>query len=129
MTGIANMNITPLAANSAQPEVPLNDAIAKLAGKATMRYAIGIGATNTVTLTQDQQQSASLFTIADNSPGSSAAFNVIFAAFGMGIFVVYNSTGKVATLKINGQPAIAPTLAAGATGIFINDGVNVAKVV
>lgn len=129
MTGITNMNITPLSANSDQPEVPINDAIAKLAAKATMRYSIAIGASNTVTLTQDQQQSAALFTIADASPGSSAAFNVIFAAFGMGIFVVYNSTGHVATLKITGQPAIAPTLAAGASGIFICDGINVAKVV
>lgn len=129
MTGIANMNITPAEANQAQPEVPINDGIAKLAAKATMPLSVAITNSNTVTLTQDQQQSAAMFTLADASPGSTAAFNVIFAAFGMGLFAVYNSTGHIATLKITGQPAIAPTLAASARGIFMNDGINVLKLV
>jgi hypothetical protein len=86
MTGIANMNITPLEANSDQPQVPVNDATSRLAGKATMSLSVAIGNTNAASVTQDQQAQACMFTFADASPGSTANFVVTFATFGMGLF-------------------------------------------
>lgn len=129
MSGIGNMNIIDLLPNQDQPEVTVNDSVGRLANKATTEFGIAIDASNIATLTLDQQANASLFVIADGSPGSTGPFVVNFQPFGMGLFRVKNATGFLATLTIAGQPAIAPTLAHGATGLFDNNGVNVERIV
>lgn len=120
-----NLNIEHLDPNSDQPEVPVNEALDALDAKITDGVTIGIGTSTPVNVSQTDQAKGSIFTLAATSPGPSGAFTVQFAAFGMGLFSVYNATGQTATLKIAGQPLTAPTLAAGQRGIFQSDGVNV----
>jgi len=124
-----NLNIEHLDANSDQPEVVVDAAFDAFDAKITGVVAIAIDNTNVATLTQTQQAAGSIFVLGDVTPGSTGAFIVNFAAFGMGLFSIYNSTGHTATLRISGQPAVAPTLAANTRGLFQNDGVNVLKLV
>lgn len=127
MTGSPNLDITHLEPNSAQPEVPVNDAIDKLDDKITGRVVVSFDAGNTVTLTQDQQALGSIFLLSTASPGPSGAVTLNFAAFGMGIFTVENETGFLATIKVTGQAGTLPTLAYKAIALFQSDGARVQK--
>lgn len=123
-----NLNIPHLDANSAQPEVPVDNAIDALDTKITGKVVCAFGASNTLTLTQDQQAAGSIFSLSTVSPSPTGAVTLNFAAFGMGLFCANNATGFTATLQISGQPLPAPTLLAGAVGTFYCDGVNVVAV-
>lgn len=126
MVGSENLDIEYLASNSDQPEVPVNNAIDKFDAKITGYVDVGVGATNTVALSQDEQAEGSIFYIvAGGSPGPNGAITVNFAAFGMGVFAVVNQTAFSVTLQILGQAMTPPVLLSNATGIFFCDGSNV----
>ena len=127
MTTTPNLGITHLEPNEDQPDVTVDEALDALDTKITGKVAIGVDATNAATLSQATQASGSMFVITSVSPGPSAAVTINFAAFGMGLFSVQNACGQTATLKIPGQPGVAPTLNENATGIFQCDGINVAR--
>lgn len=122
-----NLNIPHLDPNSDQPEVPVDNAIDALDAKITGRVLVGFGATNTVTLTQDQQAAGSIFVLDVTSPGPSAGVTLNFAAKGMGLFSIENQTGFTATIKVTGQLGVLPTLAYKSVAIFQNDGIRVQK--
>lgn len=122
-----NLNIPHLDANSASPEVPVDNAIDALDAAITGRVVVNLGATNTVTLTQDQQAAGKIFVLSTTSPGPSAAVTVNFAAKGMGLFTVENQTGFTATIKVTGQLGVLPTLAYKSIAIFQNDGIRIQK--
>lgn len=123
-----NLNIPLLDANSAQPEVPVDEAIEALDTKITGKVVCAFGATNVVTLTQDDQAAGTIFDLTTVSPSPTGACTLNFAAFGVGLFCARNRTGYTATLQISGQPLAAPTLLDGAVGTFYCDGINVVGV-
>lgn len=129
MVNTIGLDIAHLDANASQPEVVVNAGFDAFDARITAKVAIAIGSSNTVTLTQDQQAAGSMFVIADASPGSTGAFNVILNPTRLGIFSMRNTTGHVATIKITGQIEIPPTLNPNTTGIFQSDGINVERIV
>lgn len=127
MSNSPNLDIEHLQPNSDQPEVPVNAAIDALDARITALVPVSIGNVASISLTQDQQAAGSLFLLTSASPGPAAPVTVNFSTHPMGIFVVTNECGQLATLKYSGQPSIAPTLAENVVGIFIGDGINIRK--
>ncbi len=128
MVSTPNLDIAHLEPNSDQPEVVVNEALDALDAKITDVVTISVGPSDTASLTQDEQAKGSVFDIVALSPGPSGPVTIDFAAFGMGNFTVINSCGEEATLQVSGQSLTPPTLANGANGMFLSDGINVQAV-
>lgn len=120
-------DIPYLANNSASPEVVVNAQMDALIARIAKRLLVGLGATNTVTLTQAGQRAGGYHLLDATSPGPNAAVTVNYNAAALGLFVIENQCGYTATIKVTGQVGPLPTLAHGAIGIFLHDGITIRK--
>lgn len=119
-----DLDIALLDSNATAPEDVVNDAIQALDSKTTGTVVCAF-ATNTLSLTQDQQALGSIFHATAGSPGPTGNCTLTFASFGLGPFAVINDTGFPLALEYSGQVLPAPVLDDGSVGVFCGDGSNV----
>ena len=118
MAQTANLQITELAQNQAQPHVTLNAALERL--DSAVASLLSKTLTASVTLTFDEGQTYATW-VFGGSLG--AGVNVTVQAPNRGSWIVKNSTGQTVTVKRSGQTGVA--VANGKKQILFDNGTDI----
>lgn len=120
-----NLNTPDLAANSSQPEVPLNATKARFDDAITETASFDVGNDDAHTLADEDFRTALVFTANEGSPGTTGAWTLTVGAIKRGLFILFNNTANDGTVTIASQPVTAPVVAAGSFQVLACDGTNV----
>lgn len=121
MTATPNLNLTHLASNSSQPEVPVN-AMADGLDNA-MNGSLNWNIIGDVTCTQAQLASAMMHKLIAGS--ISANFNFGVPSGVKRLFAINNQSGFTVTVRVSFVVGATATLATGSKGLFYTDGTDV----
>jgi hypothetical protein len=121
-----NLDLTQIAPGQLNVATAINDKGGEIDAALSVLTQFNITSTNALTLTAAQIRRTAMFKFANGSPIPTAPCTVDLPAVPRGTFVIDNSmTSQPVTVRISGQAATAPQVAAGAVAVAYSDGVNV----